>query len=188
VSPRGYRLGRREGGVERTRSAILAAARELVAEHGPASSLARVAERAGVSRITVYNQFGSKERLLEALADGISNRSESTPPSPSADPKDELRTRIVQACAAWSADPIVYRRIEALRPRTGEESELHHSLAERLAAHDQLRPGCSLKEAEDVIGVLTSFGVFDRLHRAGRRSPSAVAEILMRMAKEFLAP
>jgi hypothetical protein len=61
-----------------------------------------------------------------------------------------------------------------------------HALAERLAAHDKIRPGCSLKEAEDVIGILTSFAVFDRLHKGGRRSPSAVAEILMRMAKEFL--
>jgi hypothetical protein len=60
-------------------------------------------------------------------------------------------------------------------------------LAERLATHDQLRPGCSVKEAADVIGILTSFAVFDRLHQGGRRSTSAVAEILMRMAGEFLA-
>jgi hypothetical protein len=33
-----------------------------------------------------------------------------------------------------------------------------------------------------VIGILTSFPVFDRLHKEGRRSPSAVAEILLRMA------
>jgi hypothetical protein len=38
-----------------------------------------------------------------------------------------------------------------------------------------------------VIGILTSFAVFDRLHKGGRRSPSAVAEILMRMTSEFLA-
>ena len=34
------------------------------------------------------------------------------------------------------------------------------ALAERLAASDQLRPGCSLREAEDVIGAITSFPVF----------------------------
>src|SRR5260370_912687 len=62
------------------------------------------------------------------------------------------------------------------------------ALAERLASADQLRPGCSLKEAEDVIGALTSFDVFDRLHQDGRRSSSAVADILMRLAGAILNP
>ena len=35
---------------------------------------------------------------------------------------------------------------------------------------------------------LTSFAVFDRLHQDGRRSPSAVAEILMRLAGAILSP
>jgi hypothetical protein len=61
------------------------------------------------------------------------------------------------------------------------------ALAERLAAADQLRPGCSLKEAEDVIGTLTSFATFDRLYKDGRRSASAVAEILMRLVSAILA-
>jgi hypothetical protein len=38
-----------------------------------------------------------------------------------------------------------------------------------------------LKEAEDVIRVLTSFATFDRLHQGGRRSVPAVVEILVRM-------
>jgi hypothetical protein len=62
------------------------------------------------------------------------------------------------------------------------------ALAERLASADQLRPGCSLKEAEDVIGALTSFAVFDRLHQDGRRSSTAIAEILMRLAGAILSP
>ena len=51
-----------------------------------------------------------------------------------------------------------------------------------------MRPGCSLKEAEDVIGALTSFGVFDQLHQDGRRSPASVADILMRLAAAILNP
>ncbi|HEV1992685.1 MAG TPA: helix-turn-helix domain-containing protein [Candidatus Dormibacteraeota bacterium] len=188
MSPRGYRLGRRQSEIERTRSAILLAARELVSEHGPASSMGKVAERAGVSRITVYNQFGSKERLLEALAAGIGPRSGEAPAgAPSAGPRDELLRRIGEACTAWAADPSLYRRLEPHHRWKGEESNHDRALAEKLAAHDQLRPGCSVKEAEDVIGILTSFAVFDRLHKGGRRSTSAVAEILMRMAREFLA-
>jgi hypothetical protein len=60
------------------------------------------------------------------------------------------------------------------------------ALAERLAAADLLRPGCSLKEAEDVIGAITSFTVFDRLHKDGRRSQTAVVEIVMRFASTIL--
>jgi hypothetical protein len=61
------------------------------------------------------------------------------------------------------------------------------ALAERLSSSDQLRPGCSIKEAEDVIGALTSFPVFDRLYKDGRRSPAAVTDILMRLAAGILA-
>jgi AcrR family transcriptional regulator len=187
MSPRAYRLGRRQGEVDRTRSAILSAARELVAEHGPTSSIGKVAERAGVSRITVYNQFGSKERLLEALAAGMGRRSGNTPVEETGDAREELRRQIGQACVFWAADPSLYRWLEAHHRWKGDESEQGHALAESLASQDQLRPGCSIKEAEDVIGILKSFAAFDRLHKGGRRSPSAVAEILMRMAGEFLA-
>jgi AcrR family transcriptional regulator len=183
---RRYSLGRRQAGVEGTRAAILAAARELVTELGPECGLARVAERAGVSRITVYNQFGSKERLLKSLEAGAAPDARALPDSAVSDPREELRRRVLRACMAWAADPGLHRELQRLRRGSSEESDIDRALVERLGAQDQLRPGCSLKEAEDVLGILTSFPVFDRLHKGGRRSPSAVAEILMRMAEEFL--
>lgn len=187
MSPRKYRLERRQAAVDDTRAAILSAARQLVAEAGLEASVGKVAERAGVSRITVYNQFGSKARLLEALA---AHAGPGSPPMPEgeadSDPRVELRRRIEASCAAWALDPGLYRQLQAHRRGQGDDSELDRSLAERLAALDQLRPGCSIKEAEDVIGALTSFPVFDRLHKGGRRSTSAVVEILMRMASGFL--
>ncbi|MGA8921934.1 MAG: hypothetical protein WB682_02230, partial [Candidatus Dormiibacterota bacterium] len=67
------------------------------------------------------------------------------------------------------------------------EPEADRLLAERMAAADRLRPGCSIKEAQDVIGVLTAFETFDRLHQDGRRSAAAVAEILMRLGGGILA-
>jgi AcrR family transcriptional regulator len=182
MSARNYRLGpRRSADIERTRARILAAARSLVAELGPEIGVGKVAELAGVSRITVYNQFGSKAGLLDALSADLGPGMQAVPAEAGADPVADLRRRIEQACAAWAADPILYRR---LLGRAGEagQSEADHALAERLAAQDRLRPGCSIREAGDVIGILTSFPAFDRLHGRGRRSPSAVAEILLRMA------
>jgi Bacterial regulatory proteins, tetR family len=184
---RAYRLGKRQPEIDRTRSAILSAARQVVAELGAGSSMAKVAERAGVSRITVYNQFGSRARLLEALA----ARPGPGPQGPDSvgsglDPSGELRRRVEQACAAWAADPALYRQLNGLRREQDDQLDENRALVERLAAHDRLRPGCSIKEAEDVIGILTSFPAFDRLHKSGRRSRSAVAEILLGMASGFM--
>ena len=182
MSLREYRLGRRQAAVDRTRAAILLAARQLVAEAGLEARVGKVAERAGVSRITVYNQFGSKAGLLEALtAEAV--RPPGGPAPVPGDPTDDLKRWIADACHGWAADPRLYRQLQG-RPASSDEAG--RELAERLAAHDRLRPGCSIKEAEDVIGILTSFPVFDRLHKGGRRSPAAVAEILVRMASAFM--
>jgi len=164
MSRRLYRLGRRQTSVDLTTSSILAAARELVAQ-GPASqaSVGAVARRAGVSRITVYNRFGSRAGLLQALAPPHER-----PDLGESDPREALRRHIQSACATWAG-------------------EANRTLAASLAAADALRPGCSIKEAEDVVGALTSFAVFDRLHKDGRRPAAAVGEILTRLASAILA-
>ena len=184
---RAYRLGKRQEEIDRTRWAILSAARQVVTELGAGASMGKVAKRAGVSRITVYNQFGSRARLLEALAarPGSGPRGLESVGS-GLDPSGELRRRVELACAAWAADPALYRQLHGLRRERDDQPKENRALAERLAAHDRLRPGCSIKEAEDVIGILTSFQAFDRLHKSGRRSPSAVAEILVGMASGFV--
>src|SRR5258708_18898718 len=121
MASRKYRLGpRRQADVDRTRSSILAAARELVSEHGPDSSVGKVAELAGVSRITIYNQFGSKAGLLETLFTEAGPQPAGTPVvEPGADPADDLRRRIQQACAAWAANPRLYRQLAGNAPRAG---------------------------------------------------------------------
>ena len=182
ISPRKYSLGRRREAAERTRSTILAAARDLVTELGRDSSLGKVAERAGVSRITVYNQFGSKAGLFEALSSGARPTFRGPAHEHDSDPREQLRMRIAQACATWAADPALYRHLQEHSPWPGDGSDVDRGLAQELAAGDHLRPGCSIREAEDVIGILTSFQAFDRLHQGGRRSPASVAEILTRMA------
>ena len=185
MSPRNYRLGRREDAVKRTRAAILAAARDLLASaDNPGLSAGAVARRAGVSRITVYNQFGSRAGLLRELAAGARRESSQ---AKAADPRDELRQRVLDSCSTWAADPALFRGLSGAATAGLETPGEDRALAERLAASGQLRPGCSLKEAEDVLGALTSFAVFDRMHKDGRRSTAAVAEILLRLAAAILA-
>jgi hypothetical protein len=178
---RAYRLGRRQPSVDRTRASILAAARDLLTGAPGTVSVGAVAARAGVSRLTVYNRFGSKAGLLDALSPAPSGLSTDL----GGEPLDRLRDRISGACLAWAADPALYRRLGT--GATASEPEANRPLAERLAAADLLRPGCSIKEAQDVIGILTAFDTFDRLYQDGRRSTAAVAEILMRLTGGILA-
>ena len=140
--------------------------------------MAAVAQKAGVSRVTVYNRFPNRSDLLAALAPPVTRQAVLD----KGDPPAALHAAFVRSSAAWAADPALYRRL-----RLEEETDTARAVAERLAAADALRPGCSLREAEDVIAVLTSFSVFDRLHRDGRRQPAAVAEILTRLAGAILA-
>jgi AcrR family transcriptional regulator len=184
---RKYRLGRRQEAVDRTRLAILAAARDVLASGDPRLSAGEVARRAGVSRITIYNRFGSRAGLLREVAAEARRESPSRPATELNDPLDQLRQRIVDSCATWSSDPALFRSLPGVANVGIEAPNEDRALAERLAASDYLRPGCSLKEAEDVIGAITSFQVFDRLHKGGRRSPTAVAEILMRLAAAVVA-
>jgi AcrR family transcriptional regulator len=179
VAGQSYRLGRRQASVDRTAGSILAAARELVAS-GSAASVGEIARRAGVSRITVYNRFGSRAAVIQALAPH-----EDKPIELDGDPRELLRRRLAEACSRWSTDPSLFRHLPPGISAGG--SAPNRELAERLAAADQLRPGCSIKEAEDVIGALASFEVFDRLHRDGRRTAAAVGEILWRLAGGILA-
>ena len=187
MSSRSYRLGRRQAAVDRTRTAILAAARDLLTSGEPALSAAAVAQRAGVSRITVYNRFGSKAGLLRELAEATRGERVRPPDQQAEDPRDRLKQRILVSCSMWSADPALYRRLDAVGHLEKTALSSDRTLAEQLAAADQLRPGCSLTEAEDVIGALTSFEMFDRLHKDGRRSTAAVTDILMRLAATLLS-
>jgi AcrR family transcriptional regulator len=181
MEQRTYQLGKRQARVDKTRASILRAAQEEVAA-GEALSVGRVARRAGVSRITVYNQFGSRSGLLQALSPRVPAPGLELPAGTNA--RDLLERHISAACSAWAAHASLFRHL----PRSGhdEGSGLNRQLAERLAASDELRPGCSIKEAEDVIAALTSFEIFDRLYKDGRRTPAAVAEIIARLASGIL--
>src|ERR1700737_5433233 len=66
---------RAAGAAEKRDRVIAAAARSLREDASIASfSLDSVAKAAGVTRLTVYNQFGSRRGLLEAVFDEIARQ------------------------------------------------------------------------------------------------------------------
>jgi AcrR family transcriptional regulator len=185
VSPRPYALGRRAPSVARTREAILAAARRLLAEDGAeALSLDRVAAGAGVSRITVYHHFGSRSGLLQALleaAAGGGGALEAAWDLP--DPREALRAVLAESCRLWAAERELLTGLGGLlEPLEEERRERLRGLVARLAEAGMLRPGCSTREAADVLGLLASFPAYDRLCREGHRPAAAVAGTLLRLA------
>src|SRR5262245_56038612 len=105
--------------VDRTRDRTVAAARALLASPDGARELTidAVARRAGVARMTVYYQFGSKSGLLEALFDALAREGlvERLRASFShAEPFDALGAFIGAFVGFWSSDRLVIRRLRSL--------------------------------------------------------------------------
>src|SRR5262245_12019650 len=198
MSPRPYRLGQRQAAAEQTRTRILAAARELLVASAGFSgfSVDAVARQAGVARMTVYYQFGSKPGLLEALYDDLAARGQIGERLANAfrrpDSLEALALVIAAFCHFWAADRLVTRRLEALaaldpdfeqgkRARGERRREASRVLIGRLR-EQQGRPAAeSVDEAIDVLYTLTSFETFDSL--AGTtRGPDEVAALVHRLA------
>jgi AcrR family transcriptional regulator len=95
---RSYRMTRRAEGVAETRQRIVEATVELHGMVGPAgSTIAGIAERAGVTRLTVYRHFPTEEALYAACSAHWLARQD--PPDPArwthlTDPSDRLRAAL----------------------------------------------------------------------------------------------
>lgn len=119
MSPRSYKLGQRQASTEQTRNRILTAARELLmASDGFSSfSIDAVARQADVARMTVYHQFGSKIRLLEALCDSLAasgGMEQLASAFRQPKPLDALNQYILIFARFWEVDRLVMRRLRAL--------------------------------------------------------------------------
>ncbi|MCP2343746.1 TetR/AcrR family transcriptional regulator [Actinomadura rupiterrae] len=189
MSPRPYRSDRRTAAAEETRRRVLAAAREHLS--GPAVtrvSVDAVAKAADVSRQTVYNAFGSKSGLLEALFDSLAEHAGlSLEAAFTADDADTAFAEFCKAfCSFWASERPVVRRLRGM-------AVLDDDLDELLRARDEMRKAglTSLftrfegeEPSPDVLDVawqLTSFESYDLL--AGRdgdaaRSTEDVARIV----------
>src|ERR671926_1423594 len=97
-STRTYELKQRAEHQEETRRRIVAAAVELHTTVGPArASVAAIAERAGVTRPTVYAHFPDTDSLFRACSGHV--RATVPPPDPAAwastaDPAERLETAL----------------------------------------------------------------------------------------------
>src|SRR5215468_3948465 len=110
MNARRYKSPGRDAAASQTREKILAAAAAMLgtAKDIDDFSLEAVAKKAGVTRLTVYNQFGSRRALLEAVFDeraargGLHRLGEATARS---DPHAALLQVIAIFCDFWTFEP-----------------------------------------------------------------------------------
>ncbi len=177
-SPR-KRPNRRRVSADATRQEILLAARRLFAERGFArTSVADIAEEAGVSIPTIYASVGQKHAIVIALAGsielGIGAAETRTLVTTGTDPVEMI-------AAGTHLNRVLQERfgdiLEALRSGASVEpavaaavadgSQMHRfgatRLADRLEELGALRSGLAVREAADVIALLTDVEIYSTL-------------------------
>jgi len=179
------------------RERVVAAATRSLREDGGLGgfSLDSVAKAAGVTRLTVYNQFGSRRGLLEAVFDDIAARGRlATIPQALAlaDPLQGLDAIIERFCAFWSSDEAIGRLHDAmatdaefaiaLTERNERRRKLLQALMKRLLPADV--PARRRRDAIDFVHAMTSYPMFRLL--GSNRSVGAVAELVKTSCRAVL--
>jgi AcrR family transcriptional regulator len=201
MKQRSYRLGLREVSVDRHRTDMLAAAREVFSEAGyHGAGLEEVALRAGVSRKTVYYQFGSKMGLLEALVRDLESSAELAQHVQAIIEKPAriaLREYFVEICAFWQLNQDFVRALNGLGATNADARKVinKHDRARRrrlrilvklLATRGELRDDSPQERAVDLLWLLSSFGSFDHLVTRSRLTREMAATTLAQAATALL--
>jgi AcrR family transcriptional regulator len=193
MCPRRYDLGRRRAGSEGTRQKILVATRTLLGGKGdPADfSMESVAVKAGVSRMTVYNQFHSESGLLDALADDLAGKGgmqRLREAFVESQPEEAVRRFVTTFVDFWASERVLLRRLRAfgvllpaLYKGIRERDEWRREGARNLVAKIGVRTGPGEAPGQEALVELlfsmTSFETFDGMCD-DKRSPEDVAELL----------
>lgn len=190
TTPRRYELKERARRLQETRQKIIDATEALHREVGPAkTTIAEIARRAGVGRVTVYNHFPDERTLLAACsAQFIAG---SPPPDPSSwatitDPDERLRHALRELYGYFRAN-------EPMLANVTRDAALMPALAELLgsaeaAAHEQamraiLLGGRGLRgsrktRTQAAIGLALAFGTWQRLTATEQLTDDEAAELM----------
>lgn len=195
---RPYRSKLRAEATDATRLRIIEAARTLFigGKDLPAFSVDGVARQAGVTRLTVYNQFESKLGLLEAVFDDIAERGGLFSELPAAfaepDPRTALRQFVSVFCRFWTRHRTM---MPAFHAAIKIDEEIAASLQQRTERRrrgltvlvERLVPGGGNANADliDVLFALTSFEMFEALS-VRNRSAKAVEALMQTLVDQTI--
>ncbi|MDB5495265.1 MAG: transcriptional regulator [Phenylobacterium sp.] len=193
---RTYSSAKRGAKAAETRGRLIGATAALLRDQGVAAlSLEAVAAAAGVTRLTVYNQFGSRRGLLEAAFDalaaagGVTDLAEAMAMT---DPRAALARLVEVFCRFWGSDA----GLAGLYAAAAADPELAESLAARNARRREALAvlvrrfggpiGDAQRDVVDLLFALTSFAMFQAL-RAGGREPDAICALLKPLCDQAFA-
>lgn len=192
MSPRPYKMEKRQAASSDTRARILEAARQLLSKASATDlSMDAIARGADVARLTIYYQFESRAGLLEALYDYLAKRGNMhrmaevfQQPDLSAAVAAMVRT----FAGFWPSDPVVMRRLRAMavldpeiargiHARDGRRPHIASKILKRSAAGKTKQVTAEQRRTAEVLGMLTSFESYDVLARAVRPHEEIVATL-----------
>ena len=200
MSTRPYRAQTRPKRSLETRQRITAAVHDLLAEGAfHESTMEQVADRAGVSRATLYLHFRSRVELVDAMCEVFDEnpallRLREIVESPDADAA--LIDTIAGAMAFWSSEDAVLRHLYGVasvdpaaqdlvdRQRSDRRSELER-LVRNLVRAGRLRKGSDERRALALLLVLTSYETFRELREAGQ-TDRQLTSTLQQAARDLL--
>jgi len=195
---RTYTAVERQRAVDAGRERIVVAARDLLEDdEAEGFSIDAVARRAGVARMTVYNQFESKAGLLEALFDSLALRGplgQMADIFKEPDPLVALDQYIAIFARFWTLNRRAHRRLRAaalhdeelataMERRNERRRKGVTELLRRLGS--RVRPVVPRDELVNVLYVLLSFDTFDAFAGA-RRTPEDVVPVVSRIIRGIL--
>lgn len=193
----------RAEGTAATRARILDAVLALITEGGVHdTSMEAIASRAGVTRVTLYRTFGSKQALLEgfvlqALADARLDRVDAAHVHP--DVRTAVRQVLRANCQMFThlggAMPFALELarsdadMRALIDATyhGRRHRAMEVLAARVVTEGAAAPGWTKARIADSLLVLSSHEAYQTLVEHRGRSIDRAADHLYRLAGAFLA-
>ena len=196
---RAYVSSVRTAAAAEKRDRVIDAAARVLREDASISSfsLDGVAKAAGVTRLTVYNQFGSRRGLLEAVFDEIARQGglEAIAGAMAmADPHAALDRLVEIFCGFWKHDPAIGRLHEAMAidPEFAtaliERNERRRKgltvLVERIAGKTATRR--ARQDAVDTIFALTSYAMFAMLSPG--RSANDACHLVQSACRAALQP
>jgi AcrR family transcriptional regulator len=202
MTTRQYEQRARAEEAARTRMRVIEAVFERLRE-APTEPIAidRVARIAGVARSTVYAIFGSRSGLFDAVGRELAARSGYAllvDAKHQPDARDHLRAGFRAASEMLAANRDIYRALRSMarldeqavggvvRRMDEERSAGMSRLAKRLAEQGVLRDDLSVKDAEHILMMLTSFESFDALHTLRGLSTKRATELLVETAERTL--
>jgi AcrR family transcriptional regulator len=193
MSPRPYQLKQRLAGMDATRTRILAAARTVLVS-GDSFTIEAVAREAGVARITIYDRFGDRDALVEAIFDdlaesgGLTRLPEAFGQS---DPVAALERFVVIFCGFYSTHRLLLRRLHAMvvlgRSVLGggeRDARRLQGLVVLLARVTEAgHPGADSADVLHAVHVLTGFAFVDEF--AADHEPNDVAGQVVALVKRI---